>query len=88
MVPLPLLAAAVVMAIFGMGVMGNWFNTKPQLLDRARMEQELKKTGAMKTDGTILVDKDFDGELNAIIREMNAIEKDAGAELEAIAKLP
>lgn len=88
MAPLPLLAAVAVMAIFGWGFLGKWFKPKPQPLDKGRMEQELKRSGVMKENGTVSVDREFDAELNSIIREMDAIEKDGGAELNEIEKLP
>ncbi len=83
-----MLVAAAVLATFGWGWFSKWFKPKPQPLDKGRMEQELKRSGVMKEDGTVSVDKEFDAELNSIIREMDSIEKDGGAELNEIEKLP
>lgn len=89
MAPLPLLVAAAVLATFGWGWFSDWFKPKPKpVLDKGRMERELKKTGAMKADGTVSVDKEFDAELNSVIREMDAIEKEGSAEFNEIEKLP
>ncbi len=88
MVPLPLLATLAIVATFAWGWFNNWLTPKSQPMDKARMEQELKKTGAMDDNGTVSVDKEFDTELNAIIREINSIESDDGAELDEIEKLP
>jgi hypothetical protein len=55
-------------------------------MDESRLQQELNAEGALKADGTVSVDKEFDTELNALIRDMNSAEKDGGAELDTIEK--
>ena len=53
-------------------------------LDKAAVEQELKKEGVMNSDGTIKADAEFDAELNALNKELNAAEGDSGTELDVI----
>ncbi len=55
----------------------------PKPLDEARMEERMKKEGTLKADGTIAVDREFDAELNALARELKAIDADVSAELDA-----
>ncbi len=86
---LPLVAAAAVLAFFGWGWLSNLFqHGAPEGIDKARMEQELKDEGAMKQDGTVKADPELDPELNALTRELNAIEKEDGVQLDGIDKLP
>jgi len=84
---LSLLASVAVLAFFSFGFLkniGHWFKKAPELPDRARMEQQLKKEGLMKADGKVSVDADFDAELNAEIKEMNSIDADTEKDLQAL----
>lgn len=56
----------------------------PGSADRAEVERELKDEGVMDEDGTIAADAEFDAELNAMTRELNAADSEGGAELDAI----
>lgn len=69
--------------MFGWGWFGKWFRNEPRAMDREHMEERMKKEGMMKADGTISVDRDFDPELNAMMRDMNADDADADASLQA-----
>ncbi|MCC6934762.1 MAG: hypothetical protein IT406_03705 [Candidatus Yanofskybacteria bacterium] len=80
-----LLVASAAIAVFGWG----WVKQRimPRPMDRVRMEQQLQKEGVLKSDGTIAADKEFDVELNALARELNALDADAAAELDATASV-
>lgn len=78
---LTLLVASAVIAFVGWGWVKERFVPKP--LDQARMEERMKKEGTLKADGTIAVDREFDAELNALARELKAIDADVSAELDA-----
>ena len=52
--------------------------------DREAMEQELRDAGLMSDDGTIVADDEFDAELNALSRELNAAESDGSLEIDAL----
>lgn len=63
-----------------------WYNSAhaPEVLEREEMERELKDEGAMNEDGTLTADTEFDTELNAMTKELNAVDSEGGTELDAI----
>lgn len=56
----------------------------PDRTDRAAREQQLKDEGVMQSDGTINADAEFDAELNALQKELNAVESEGGSALDSI----
>jgi hypothetical protein len=58
----------------------SYIQNKPRM-DRAAVEKQMKKDGTMKADGTISVDKDFDTEFNAILKELNSLDAEADVQL-------
>ena len=85
---LSLVASIVVLAFFSAVFLHDvtgWFRHQPKSAsDRADIEQQLKREGLMKADGTISVDKDFDAELNAELKEMNTVDGDTEKELHTL----
>lgn len=69
-------------ALFGFGAVGKIIKHKPA--DRAAIERVMKKEGTMKANGTVSVDTAFDYEINAILRELNAVDAEAAKQLRTL----
>ncbi len=86
---LPLIATIAAVAFLGIGSIKNMLPGKSRApLDAAGFERQLKKDGAAQANGTIKVDAQFDVELNAMLKELTAIERESDAELKAIDTTP
>jgi hypothetical protein len=89
--PAVFLASIALLALFGVDSWRDWWEQKkPDFFRkwREKIEQRrddgLRSEGVLKPDGTVEVDVEFDGELNALNAEVDDALSDLAKELDAL----
>ena len=87
---LSLFLAAAVVVVAGFGWTQHWFDRwfhQPPT-DQASMQQALKDQGALKQNGQVSTGTEFDSELNAQLKELNAADTDSTTQLDSLQQQP